>query len=196
MFERRERLRAAARDRHLSENGRRLREPSAPPGFGKQRRRADAAQEDGERKATSGQALNEDAEVVEAGNLGHRGRAYRNAAKPAHEALYLADRLILMTDGPEATVGDVLRVPFPRPRVRAAVLEHPQYDACYSRVLDFLEHSAQQLRPSILFCSARVSSLRCTRRALEISARDPRWRTSRRAHRGKLVAWDRAPRPA
>ena len=33
------------------------------------------------------------------------------------EALYLADRLILMTDGPEATVGDVLTVPFPRPRV-------------------------------------------------------------------------------
>ena len=32
------------------------------------------------------------------------------------EALYLADRLILMTDGPEATVGDALRVPFPRPR--------------------------------------------------------------------------------
>jgi nitrate/nitrite transport system ATP-binding protein len=66
------------------------------------------------------------------------------------EALYLADRLILMTDGPEATVGDVLRVPFPRPRVRAAVLEHPQYDACYQRVLDFLEHHAQQLRPSPL----------------------------------------------
>ena len=31
------------------------------------------------------------------------------------EALYLADRLILMTDGPEASVGDVFRVPFPRP---------------------------------------------------------------------------------
>ena len=35
------------------------------------------------------------------------------------EALYLADRLILMTDGPEATVGDVLTVPFPRPRARS-----------------------------------------------------------------------------
>jgi nitrate/nitrite transport system ATP-binding protein len=34
------------------------------------------------------------------------------------EALYLADRLILMTDGPEATVGDVLTMPFPRPRDR------------------------------------------------------------------------------
>ena len=34
------------------------------------------------------------------------------------EALYLADRLILMTDGPEATVGDSFSVPFPRPRRR------------------------------------------------------------------------------
>jgi len=43
------------------------------------------------------------------------------------EALYLADRLILMTDGPSATVGDILTVPFPRPRDRASVLGHPEY---------------------------------------------------------------------
>jgi nitrate ABC transporter ATP-binding subunit len=66
------------------------------------------------------------------------------------EALYLADRLILMTDGPEATVGDVLDVPFPRPRRRAAVLEHPEYVACYQHVIDFLEHHVQQRRPSPL----------------------------------------------
>lgn len=64
------------------------------------------------------------------------------------EALYVADRLILMTDGPEATVGDVLRVPFPRPRSRKAVLEHPEYPACYRHVIDFLEHHVQQFRPS------------------------------------------------
>jgi ABC-type nitrate/sulfonate/bicarbonate transport system ATPase subunit len=66
------------------------------------------------------------------------------------EALYLADRLILMTDGPEATVGEVLRVPFPRPRTRHAVLAHPQYHSCRRRVIDFLEHHAQQLRASAL----------------------------------------------
>lgn len=66
------------------------------------------------------------------------------------EALYLADRLILMTDGPEATVGDVLRVPFPRPRNRAAVLAHPGYHTCRRRVIDFLEHHAHQSRPSAL----------------------------------------------
>jgi len=66
------------------------------------------------------------------------------------EALYLADRLILMTDGPEATFGDVLQVPFSRPRTRAAVLAHPQYHACRRHVIDFLEHHAHQSRPSAL----------------------------------------------
>jgi nitrate/nitrite transport system ATP-binding protein len=66
------------------------------------------------------------------------------------EALYLADRLILMTDGPEATVGDIMDVPFPRPRRRAMVLEHDGYYDARSRVFDFLEHHAQQSRPSAL----------------------------------------------
>jgi len=66
------------------------------------------------------------------------------------EALYLADRLILMTDGPEATVGEVLQVPFPRPRSRSAVLAHPGYQACRRRVIDFLDHHAHQSRASAL----------------------------------------------
>jgi nitrate/nitrite transport system ATP-binding protein len=64
------------------------------------------------------------------------------------EALYLADRLILMTDGPEAGVGETLAVPLPRPRRRTAVLAHPQYQACRRRVLDFLDHHARQSRTS------------------------------------------------
>jgi nitrate ABC transporter ATP-binding subunit len=60
------------------------------------------------------------------------------------EALYLADRLILMTDGPEAHVGEILKSPFPRPRNRASVLEHPEYYECRSRVIDFLENHAHQ----------------------------------------------------
>ena len=66
------------------------------------------------------------------------------------EALYLADRLILMTDGPEATVGEILTVPFPRPRVRSSVLAHPEYQACRRRVIDFLDHHAHQSRASAL----------------------------------------------
>ena len=66
------------------------------------------------------------------------------------EALYLADRLLLMTDGPEATVGDVLKVPFPRPRTRADVVAHPEYHACRRHVMEFLEHHAHQMRASAL----------------------------------------------
>ena len=64
------------------------------------------------------------------------------------EALYLADRLILMTDGPSARVGDILSVPFPRPRERMAVLEHPQYYELHGRVIDFLENQAGQSTPT------------------------------------------------
>jgi nitrate ABC transporter ATP-binding subunit len=62
------------------------------------------------------------------------------------EALYLADRLILMTDGPAATVGDVLTVPFPRPRERNVVLGHKDYYSCHRRVIDFLENHTRQSR--------------------------------------------------
>lgn len=68
------------------------------------------------------------------------------------EALYLADRLILMTDGPEATAGEVMKLPFPRPHVRRAVLEHPEYYGCRRRVIDFLEHHADQSRPCAAQC--------------------------------------------
>jgi len=74
------------------------------------------------------------------------------------EALYLADRLILMTDGPEAMVGDSFEVPFPRPRRRAAVLAHPDYHRCRRQVIDFLEHHAHQSRPTALDAVLRSST--------------------------------------
>ena len=66
------------------------------------------------------------------------------------EALYLADRLVLMTDGPEATVGEVMTVPFARPRTRASVLEDPNYYAARQHVIDFLEFHAHGSRPSAI----------------------------------------------
>ena len=60
------------------------------------------------------------------------------------EALFLADRVVLMTDGPEARIGDILTLPFPRPRDRRGVLEHPEYRNLRKGVIDFLEHHAHQ----------------------------------------------------
>ncbi|HTM22269.1 MAG TPA: ABC transporter ATP-binding protein [Kofleriaceae bacterium] len=55
------------------------------------------------------------------------------------EALLLADRIALMTRGPAARVGELLSVPFARPRDRAAVLDHADYYRLRARVLDFLD---------------------------------------------------------
>jgi len=60
------------------------------------------------------------------------------------EALYLADRLILMTDGPSSRVGEVVAVPFARPRRRADVLADADHLGYRRRVMEFLEHHARQ----------------------------------------------------
>jgi nitrate ABC transporter ATP-binding subunit len=60
------------------------------------------------------------------------------------EALYLADRLLLMTDGPESRIGEILKIPFDRPRRRADVLENPEYYSYRNRIIDFLENHAHQ----------------------------------------------------
>lgn len=55
------------------------------------------------------------------------------------EALFLSDRVAMMTSGPNARLGDVLDVPFPRPRHRANVMEHPDYYDYRERLIRFLE---------------------------------------------------------
>src|SRR5262249_23031520 len=60
------------------------------------------------------------------------------------EALYLSDRLFLMTDGPEARLGEILAVPFERRGERARVLEHRSYYTLRSRIIGFLEDHALQ----------------------------------------------------
>jgi len=74
------------------------------------------------------------------------------------EALYLADRLILMTDGPEATVGDILDVPFARPRVRHDVLAQPEYYAVRRRVIDFLARLGELDNTLIMLASDNGAS--------------------------------------
>ena len=54
------------------------------------------------------------------------------------EALFLSDRVALMTSGPAARLGGVVTVPFERPRDRAAVLEHPDYYTLREELIGFL----------------------------------------------------------
>ncbi|AHD03539.1 ABC transporter ATP-binding protein [Leisingera methylohalidivorans] len=55
------------------------------------------------------------------------------------EAILLADRVVMMTNGPQATIGKITDVDLPRPRTRKALLEHPDYYTYRQEVLDFLE---------------------------------------------------------
>lgn len=64
------------------------------------------------------------------------------------EALFLADRIVMMTNGPEAEVGDVLEVKFPRPRNRQEVMEHPDYYGLREHLITFLEVHAHKSPPN------------------------------------------------
>ncbi len=63
------------------------------------------------------------------------------------EALFLSDRIVCMTDGPAAEVGEIIEVKFPHPRNRKAIMEHPDYYRLRERLIEFLEIHAHR-RPS------------------------------------------------
>jgi nitrate ABC transporter ATP-binding subunit len=54
------------------------------------------------------------------------------------EALFLSDRVAMMTSGPRARLGGVLEVPFSRPRDRATVMDHPRYYDLRESLIGFL----------------------------------------------------------
>ncbi|MFQ4146202.1 nitrate ABC transporter ATP-binding protein [Chlorogloeopsis sp. ULAP02] len=54
------------------------------------------------------------------------------------EAIFLADRVVMMTNGPAANIGEVLEIPFSRPRNRRRIMEDPQYYNLRNYALDFL----------------------------------------------------------
>ena len=55
------------------------------------------------------------------------------------EAILLGDRVVMMTNGPNARIGKDMRVDIPRPRTRKALLAHPDYYKYRQEVLQFLE---------------------------------------------------------
>jgi len=61
------------------------------------------------------------------------------------EAVLLSDRIVMMTNGPAATIGEILDVDLPRPRDRLALAHEPRYHDLRGRVLEFLY--SRQMRP-------------------------------------------------
>ena len=79
------------------------------------------------------------------------------------EALFLSDRIICMTDGPEAGIGEVIEVNFTRPRERKAVMEHPDYYQLREQLIHFLEvraHKHPAAAPAVTGASPELTAAR------------------------------------
>ena len=61
------------------------------------------------------------------------------------EAIYMADRIVMMTNGPNANIGEILTVPFDHPRDRAALRESPEYYDLRNHALGFLDSYFEQM---------------------------------------------------
>lgn len=61
------------------------------------------------------------------------------------EAILLADRILLMTNGPFARVAESVEITIPRPRSRTGIVEHPNYYAIRNHLVQFLGHRSKEL---------------------------------------------------
>lgn len=57
------------------------------------------------------------------------------------EAIYMSDRIVLMTNGPAAKIGEILEVPFPHPRDRIQMRDSKEYYELRNYALNFLEQN-------------------------------------------------------
>ena len=70
--------------------------------------------------------------------VGETGSTVLMVTHDVDEAVLLSDRIVMMTNGPGATIGEILHVPLARPRDRLALAHDAQYIDCRSKVLEFL----------------------------------------------------------
>ena len=65
------------------------------------------------------------------------------------EAIYLADRIVLMTNGPQAMIAEIVENPLPRDRIRTEVHHHRDYYAIRNHLIDFLVVRSKSFRDDI-----------------------------------------------
>ena len=63
------------------------------------------------------------------------------------EAVLLSDRVVMMTNGPAATIGQIMEVPLARPRNRIELAENPAYNHCRQQILAFLYEKQRKVEP-------------------------------------------------
>lgn len=72
------------------------------------------------------------------------------------EALLLSDRIVMLTTGPEAHIGQVLEVPIPRPRQRLEVVNHPSYYALRNEMVYFLNQQKRSKKVGVVIPNKEV----------------------------------------
>ncbi|MEA3194679.1 MAG: nitrate/nitrite transport system ATP-binding protein [Betaproteobacteria bacterium] len=79
--------------------------------------------------------------------VGKTGATVLIVTHDVDEAVLLSDRVVMMTNGPAATIGDILQVSLPRPRARLALAHDPRFMELRAAVLEFLyEKQAHQAK--------------------------------------------------
>jgi len=78
------------------------------------------------------------------------------------EAILLADRVVMMTNGPRARTGRIMDVDIPRPRSRKSLLDHPKYYEYREELLGFLAECEQGARPAAKAAPAPAAPARRT----------------------------------
>lgn len=77
------------------------------------------------------------------------------------EAVLLSDRIVMMTNGPEATIGEILDIELPRPRNRIEMADNPLYNRYRQQVLSFLyekQRKVEALSPANKSGSAKTAN--------------------------------------
>jgi nitrate/nitrite transport system ATP-binding protein len=69
----------------------------------------------------------------------HQRQAVMMITHDVEEAIYMSDRIVLMTNGPAAKIGEIIDVPFPHPRDRYAIRHSVEYMELRDRALNFLD---------------------------------------------------------
>ncbi|MEI6443505.1 MAG: nitrate ABC transporter ATP-binding protein [Nostocales cyanobacterium ELA583] len=71
----------------------------------------------------------------------HHRQAVMMITHDVDEAIYMSDRIILMTNGPSAKIGEILKVPFAHPRDRMAMRNSTEYFELRNHALNFLDQN-------------------------------------------------------
>jgi nitrate/nitrite transport system ATP-binding protein len=78
---------------------------------------------------------------------GELGNTVMMITHDVDEAVLLSDRVVMMTNGPSATIGQILDIPLDRPRNRIALAENPVYNHCRQEILTFLYEKQRKVEP-------------------------------------------------